>query len=155
MDISRILAIAGLAGTTLAPLVLYELDLASKRKQYPLSITKDYGRWTMYTGVLHNFVMLSVPKVRDTASALVKAGFFGQVSTPAQFSLLWSQLFGITLSAVGFSVSRNVLETKSPKYSKALGYGLVSAGITCVSVLPISGAWLVIAQGIMMILNGN
>jgi hypothetical protein len=59
MDLSRILAIAGLAGTTLAPLVLYELDLAKKRKEYPLSITKDYGRWTMYTGVLHNCSFLS------------------------------------------------------------------------------------------------
>ena len=54
MDYSKILAIAGLAGTTLAPLVLFELDLARKRKEYPLGITKDYGRWIMYTGVLHN-----------------------------------------------------------------------------------------------------
>jgi hypothetical protein len=99
--------------------------------------------------------MLSMPKVRNAASDLVKAGFFGQILTMAQYSLLWSHLFGVSLSAVGFSVSRNVLESKSPKYSKALGYSLVSAGLTCVSLLPISGAWLVIFQGIMMIANGN
>ena len=86
---------------------------------------------------------------------LIKAGFFGKMASPAQYAVLWSQLFGMTLSAVGFSVSSNVFESKSPQYSKTLGYALIAAGLTCASLIPVSGAWLVAIEGVMMIRNGN
>lgn len=54
MSVANIAGIIGVAGTTLVPLILYERDLARKRREFPLKLSQDVGRWTMYTGVIHN-----------------------------------------------------------------------------------------------------
>lgn len=54
VDLTTAATLVGAAVSVLGPLILYERALSTLKKSFSLPLSQDYGRWTMWTGVLHN-----------------------------------------------------------------------------------------------------
>lgn len=119
------------------------------------NLTKYSGIYLIATGVIHNalgFIMgwsLLVGMHRD--------GWWNTVESSAgiQFdrsALLWFLLLGFFWMLLGYLMHVWLKQTEH-KLPALLGYGfIILGGITCV-ILPASGAWLFILQGLIIILE--
>jgi hypothetical protein len=118
-----------------------------------MNATRFSGYYLIATGVIHNTLGLVmgwsilVGMHRDGWWNTVEVG--GQIDF-ARSAILWFLLVGFFWMLLGYLMQQWLRHTNQP-LPASLGWGMLAAGVGVAIVLPASGAWLFIPQGLLIL----
>jgi len=112
-------------------------------------------RWTGYImiaiGVLHTTIFLAAG--HSEVAAMVRDGLVSTVGTDRSRMAVWygGALLGVCMVLIGVAVQSLIRQTGRPA-PVGLGWALAAVGAVGALLDPVSGAWLVLACGLLMAL---
>jgi len=113
------------------------------------------GLFLIGTGVIHN--VIGFAEGWDMLAAMVYEGLWDtvEVAIPegaehTRAELLWFLMLGFAWMMVGALLHGNIRRQQIPP-AKIWGWILVAKGLLVAIVLPVSGAWLFLPQGLILI----
>ena len=117
--------------------------------------SKYSGIYLMLTGVIHNVIglIMAWPILLD----IHQDGWFNTIESSAgihydRSAILWFLLVGFFWMLLGYLMHAWLKQLNKPLPS-ILGYGFILlGGVTCI-LLPASGAWLFLPQGVVIVLD--
>lgn len=114
-----------------------------------MKLWKYSGTFLVATGILHTLVAGMI--YGNTYVDLIREGLFDTIKRdPVRGSALWFFVCGFLLICWGATLQRAIREQNSPA-PKWLGYALLTfAAIGCV-IVPVSGFWLFLPQGAIIL----
>lgn len=107
------------------------------------------------TGILHIGVGLAVPELRQPFFRGMSHGFSDSLEINERYAReagFWFELFGVLLIMNGFLMRSYSIDTGGKAPPKWMGWALVACGVGGVLVMPVSGFWTVIPQGVYILL---
>lgn len=117
------------------------------------------GKTVLATGVLHELVglvvglglvSLSGGPGRNLVLEIARDGFVGAVEVDAQRqAFFWYFFFGLLLMSLGWLMDR--LETSDRPLPAALGWQLIALALAGGLLIPASGFWLALPQGVWVL----
>ncbi|HEY7885128.1 MAG TPA: DUF6463 family protein [Cellvibrionaceae bacterium] len=116
----------------------------------------QYSGWYLVaTGVIHNTIGLVMGW--DILAGIHHDGWWHTVENAegidfARSAIVWFLVLGFFWMIMGHLMQAWLKLTAKP-LPLAVGWGMVAVSVWVALVLPISGAWLVIAQGIIIIVD--
>ncbi len=115
-----------------------------------MKLSRYSGYYLMVTGVIHNIV--GFYKVRDVLYHMHQMGWWNSASFPPydRFAAMWFLICGFSWMAMGFVMHQHYKKIQRPP-ALILGIFFTMMGIIGVIILPVSGMWLFIPQGIIII----
>lgn len=116
-------------------------------------LTQYSGWYLIATGIIHNTIGLATGW---SILAGMHAGHWWNTVAPggeihfARSAILWFLMLGFFWMLMGHLMQQWLNHTRRP-LPAAVGWGLLASGALVAVVLPASGAWLVIAQGLILV----
>ena len=113
------------------------------------------GLFLIGTGVIHN--LIGFVAGWDMLVAMVHEGLWNTIEVPiadgakhTRAELLWFLMLGFAWMMVGALLHGNIRMKKAPPVT-SWGWVLLAKGLLVAIVLPVSGAWLFLPQGLIII----
>lgn len=118
-----------------------------------MQASKLSGYFLIATGIIHNTIGLIMGW-----SILVdmhKAGWWNTVESGgeinfARSAILWFLVLGFFWMLLGYLMQQWLRHNQRP-LPALLGWGMLAAGLLVAFVLPVSGAWLFVPQGLLIL----
>ncbi len=114
------------------------------------------GLFLIGTGIIHNAIGFAAGW--DMLAAMASDGLWNTIDVPivdgakhTRAELLWFLMLGFAWVMVGALLHGNILSKKMPP-AKIWGWALLAKGVLVAIVLPASGAWLFLPQGLIILL---
>jgi len=115
-----------------------------------MQLWKRSGKFLLITGTLHNLVGILLGW--DIVLRIADNGFFNGVEL---FNgVFWFLMTGVSLMILG-KLSNWIIETLNAPLPPFLGWYLLLVASVGIILMPISGFWLLIPQGFLIIWNGK
>lgn len=119
------------------------------------NLWKYSGYLLIGTGVIHNFVGLLMGW--STLQGMHQAGWWNTLESAEginfeRSAIVWFLLVGVFWLAMGHLMQCWLKQIQKP-LPIVLGYSFIAVGIAVAIVCPVSGAWLFIPQGLIIILS--
>ena len=109
---------------------------------------KHIGNLLMATGVLHNVV--GVVGFRRQLSAIHRERYFNTVDRDLERNAaFWFLITGVQLMILGQQT--RVVQKQAGAVPASLGWNLLAISVPGIIVMPVSGFWLVLAQGLLVL----
>ncbi len=118
----------------------------------------QYSGWYLFaTGIIHNSIGLVMGW--SIIAGIHADGWWNTVEPRgemdfARSAILWFLVLGFFWMILGHLMQQWLNQTRRP-LPALTGWGLLANGVLVAVVLPTSGAWLVIAQGLVILLGGR
>lgn len=115
--------------------------------------TKYSGYYLIATGVIHNTIGLIMGW--SILVGMHQAGWWNTVEAGgeinfARSAILWFLVLGFFWMLLGYLMQQWLRHSRQP-LPALLGWGMLAAGLLVAFVLPASGAWLFIPQGLLIL----
>ena len=115
--------------------------------------TRYSGYLLIATGIIHNSIGLVMGW--SILQGMHEAGWWNTVEPAgeidfARSAMIWFLLVGFFWMLLGYLMHQWVRHTQRP-LPASLGWGMLAAGVSVAIVLPVSGAWLFIPQGLLIL----
>ncbi|WP_223846313.1 DUF6463 family protein [Wenzhouxiangella sp. AB-CW3] len=122
-----------------------------------ISLAKYSGWYLLATGIIHNTIGLVTGW--GIIAGIHADGWWNSIQTGgemdfARSAMLWFLVLGFFWMMLGHLMQQWLNHTGRPLPAQ-IGWGLLANGVLVAMVLPASGAWLVIAQGLLILLGGR
>lgn len=109
------------------------------------------------TGIVHCMVGLAIPELRNPLLRVVVEGTVDQTPTMAdryeREAAVWFHVAGVLMLLQGWAWKQYVIETKREELPSWWGWSLTIMGALGAKIMPASGFWLVLAQGVRVVYN--
>jgi hypothetical protein len=117
-----------------------------------VTVTRWIGRAVLAIGVLHTVVGVSM--FRSTLAELAAEGFVNTVhGQPMREWAFWFLFFGFLGILAGALI--DWCEQSPRPLPGFLGLGLLAITVTCVTLMPVSGGWLLLAPSVGALLHSR
>jgi len=109
------------------------------------------GRWLIGVSALHTVYAVAV--YGEALASIVKRGVFNTVGTdPQTAAVAWFVLFGAMLFVCGLAIAA-LEKSSSSRFPKSIGWSLLAIGVVGVTLMPVSGFWLVFPPAIAVLVK--
>lgn len=118
-----------------------------------MNTTRYSGYYLIATGIIHNTIGLVMGW--SILRGIHEAGWWNSIEAGgeidyARSAIVWFLLVGFFWMLLGYLMQQWVRHFSQP-LPASLGWGMLAAGIVVGILLPVSGAWLFIPQGILIL----
>ncbi|MDQ2078381.1 DUF6463 family protein [Marinimicrobium sp. ABcell2] len=118
-----------------------------------MNATRFSGYYLIATGVIHN--TLGLVMGWDILAGMHQDGWWNTIEAGGQINfarsaIAWFLLVGFFWMLLGYLMQQWVRHSNRP-LPASLGWGMLAAGVSVAIVLPVSGAWLFIPQGLLIL----
>lgn len=132
--------------------ILYGIFIKEKTIMY---WSKYSGIYLMVMGVIHSFVGFTMGWY--VLEGMHQAGWWNTIESPEginfeRSAILWFLLFGFFGMLLGY-LMHQWLRVHQQRLPSVLGYGFIAMGIMIAIVVPVSGAWMFIPLGLVIIID--
>lgn len=107
------------------------------------------GSWLIATGVLHNLVGLALGGA--VIGSILEGGVLNAATRMDQQAIFWFEVSGLLMMMLGGVMRRS--ERAGEGLPTWLGWSLLALGLTGAACMPASGFWLVVAQGVWLLVR--
>ena len=112
---------------------------------------KWVGRWLIGVAAIHT--VFAAAFFGEVLASIVKRGVFNTVGTdPMTGAVVWFVLFGAMLFVCGLAIAE-LEESSSNCLPKSIGWSLLAMAVVGITLMPVSGFWLVFPPAIAMLLK--
>lgn len=115
-----------------------------------MKLWKNSGHYLFWTGVIHNVIGFTLGW--KPISIIIERGVWNSARHDVEGTgeILWFLLFGFMMMISGVQMQNRINEKGTPPLP-LIGWSMLFLGIVTSIVLPVSGAWLFIIQGIIIL----
>lgn len=112
------------------------------------------GSLLIGTGAIHSVLGLCIPELRQPFFRGLRDGFSDKLAIEERYAReagFWFQLAGVFMVMQGFLMRSYTIHTQGKPSPSWLGWSLTALGAGGVSVMPVSGFWLILPQGLYIL----
>ena len=116
------------------------------------------GNLLIGTGIIHSAFGLALPELREPFLRGLRDGFSDKLEMNERYAReagFWFEMFGILLIMQGFHMRSDAIDNLRKAPPKHIGWALTALGIGGVLVMPASGFWLIIPQGLYILVSNS